>query len=119
MSVQASRSHYCLPRRDNAEYYEEVEVGYPNQEDELLTPYAELYEDFGPTDTIYPYVPVDVVAKVILKHGGILEGKAPKGVDVVTAEDLFLRIRTELSDCKSFIAMQSREISHLTKRRAY
>ena len=119
MSVQASRTHYCLPKQDDAESYEEVEVGYPSQEDELLLPYAELYEDFGPTDTIYPYVPVDVIDRVIEKHGGVLEGEAPKGVKAVTAKDLWLRHKTELSDCKSFIAMQTREISHLTKRRAY
>ena len=121
MSVQASGTHYCLPRQDNAEYYEEVEVGYPSQEEELLTPWAELGAtnelDLPLTEQIYPYVPVDVIATVILRHGGITEGKAPKGVDVVTAEDLFLRMRTELSDCRSFIAMQTREIAHLTKRR--
>ena len=117
MSVQASRTHYCLPRQDNAETYEEVEVGFPSQEEELLTPWAELPDDVALTETIYPYVPVDVIATVILRHGGITEGKAPKGVDVVTAEDLFLRMRTELSDCRSFIAMQTREIAHLTKRK--
>lgn len=93
MSVQASRTHYCLPRQDDAESYTHVDVGYPSEEDELLTPFAELHEVFAPTDTIYPYVPVGVIAEVIEKHGGVLKGEAPKGVKAVTAKDLWLRHR--------------------------
>lgn len=123
MSVQASRTHYCLPRQDDAKSYTEVEVGYPSEEEEYLTPFAELgaTNSLGTklTEQVYPCVPVEIIDRVIEKHGGVLEGEAPKGVKAVTAKDLWLRHKTELSDCKSFIAMQAREISHLTKRRAY
>ena len=69
MSVQASRYHYCSPR-DDVGPYSEVEVGYPSSREELLMPYAE--EPDKPTDTVYSYVPIEVVAKVVEKHGGIV-----------------------------------------------
>ena len=37
--------------------------------EELLMPYAE--EPGKPTKTIYAFVPVSVVEKVIAKHGGV------------------------------------------------
>ena len=68
MSVQASENHYCTPR-DNIGPWTEVEVGFPNRIEPLLWPYAE-----GPgnwTDTVYPYVPIELVAAVIEVHGGM------------------------------------------------
>ena len=58
------------PRIDNAEKYEEVELGYPSAADDLITDYAEgdTY-----TDTVYGYVPVEIVDKLIEKHGGIVD----------------------------------------------
>jgi len=70
MSVQVSSGHYCSPRIDDAKTYESVEVGYPSTAEELLMPYAD--ESDRPTDTIYPYVPVEVVDAVIEKHGGLV-----------------------------------------------
>lgn len=69
MSVQASNVHYCSPRVDNADYYSEVEVGYPTVSEEELLDYAE--DRLRPTKTVYGYVPVESVDKIILKHGGI------------------------------------------------
>lgn len=68
LSVQASHGHYCQPRHNIAEWYE-VEVGYPSD-----TPRAFLYraEDSDrPTDTVYPYVPIDLVVEEINNHGGV------------------------------------------------
>jgi hypothetical protein len=70
MSVQVSRQHYCTPRVDDAEYYQEVEIGYPNDIEPLLEEYAE--DPCAFTNTVYPYVPVSVVATVLAKHGGIV-----------------------------------------------
>lgn len=70
MSVQASSTHYSYPREDEGPY-EEVEVGYPSLEESLLSPYAEDASRL--TDTVYPYVPLDIVVKVIQKHGGVIE----------------------------------------------
>ena len=72
MSVQASRTHYSHPRADFTPHYSEYEVGYPSEAEELLLPYAEDPEK--PTDTVYGYVPDDVINQVIDKHWGILAG---------------------------------------------
>ena len=68
ISVQASKFHYCSPRLDGAQDYEKVELGYPSHEDELINDYA---EDDDYTNTVYGYVPIEVVEKLIEKHGGI------------------------------------------------
>lgn len=76
MSVQAGAGLYCMPRKnlENGEY-ETCEVGFPNQEEELLLPYAE--EPKKPKDTVYGYVPIEVVEKVIKKHGGWFDARIP------------------------------------------
>ena len=71
ISVQASQRNYCLPRVDGDVIYDKVELGYPNVEDELIAEYAE--DDDKLTKTVYPYVPVEVVNRLIEKHGGIVE----------------------------------------------
>jgi hypothetical protein len=70
MSVQASSFHYCTPRVDGAPFYTTYEIGFPSEREPLLMPYRELSED-EPTRTVYPYVPVEIVAAVIRKHGGL------------------------------------------------
>ena len=78
MSVQAHYSAYCTPKMNNADKYEEVEVGFPNAIEPMLLEYVENEE--RPTDTVYPYVPVQVVTNVIARHGGMVEGDVPPGV---------------------------------------
>jgi len=39
-----------------------------------------------PTDTVYGYVPADVVTNVIVKHGGMIQGEVPAGVIPIPAE---------------------------------
>ena len=77
-SVQAHDGAYCEPRRDAQRKYTLVEVGFPSAEEELIMPWAE--DRNQPTETVYGYVPVDVVTNVIVKHGGIVEGQVPPGV---------------------------------------
>lgn len=69
MSVQASRTHYCAPR-DNQGPWCAVEIGFPSARDEKLMPFAEDPEK--PTETVYSYVPIDVVAAVVEAHGGMV-----------------------------------------------
>tara|TARA_R110000824_G_scaffold5313_4_gene24670 strand:+ start:1501 stop:1944 length:444 start_codon:yes stop_codon:yes gene_type:complete len=83
MSVQAFAGGYCTPRTNNADKYEEVEVGYPSQREELLMNWAE--EPDKPTQTVYGYVPVQVVTNVLAKHGGIVDGEVPRGVAPIPA----------------------------------
>jgi hypothetical protein len=78
MSVQAHDGAYCEPRVSDAEKYTAVEVGFPTQEEPLIMEWAESPDD--PTNTVYGWVPVDVVTNVIVKHGGIVEGDVPAGV---------------------------------------
>ena len=100
VSVQASEYTYCMPRltqfqnedgwhaingayytssdmprifrSDNYIPYESVELGYPSEPDELINEYAESEEY---TSTVYSYVPVDIVEKLIEKHGGFKEAR--------------------------------------------
>ena len=71
MSVQAHEYFYCSPRvnPEETDCYAQVEVGFPSDREELLMEYVEDYDN--PTETVYGYVPVEVVQEVIEKHGGI------------------------------------------------
>lgn len=73
MSIQASEYHYCLPR-DNEGPYTHVEIGFPSEVEPLLLPYADEPEE--PTQTVYGYVPREVVEAVVRKHshGAVLIG---------------------------------------------
>jgi hypothetical protein len=84
MSVQAHDGAYCTPREGDAERYTEVELGYPSEREELIMDWIEV-PDGNPTESIYPYIPVDVVTTVIVKHGGMVEGEVPPGVIAVPA----------------------------------
>jgi len=84
ISVQASENHYCLPRIDssNGSIYDEVECGFPSEMEPISEPteedfqyYAEYAEDEDLTKTVYSYVPVSVVDKLLESHGGIDEKK--------------------------------------------
>lgn len=86
LSVQASRTHYCHPRRDFGPY-EAVEVGFIQDKDgnplsppASWRPFAEggfEYEESSgewrphsrPVD-VHAYVPVDLVEEFIASQGG-------------------------------------------------
>ena len=74
MSVQVGSSLYSTPKKV-AKRYSTVEIGFPSEDEPLIEKYAESYYDpdvdFKYTETVYPYVPVRVVDKVLKKHGGI------------------------------------------------
>ena len=68
MSVQGSSFHYCSPRDDSGSYTH-VEVGFPSKKERVLMPYCG--DPDKPTGTVYANVPVEVIAALIKKHGGI------------------------------------------------
>lgn len=69
MSVQAGTMLYSIPRLDLSDgEYTACEIGFPNREEELIEQYAENPEDL--TETVYAYVPIEVIGEVIKKHGG-------------------------------------------------
>ena len=77
MSVQVGHSLYSTPKKV-AKRYSEVEIGFPSEREPLIEEYVELGifdtaqgKGVDYTDTVYPYVPVKIVNKVLKKHGGI------------------------------------------------
>ncbi len=68
LSVQCSEYAYSTPRK-NIKKYTEVEIGYPSSEEELIVEYAEDPDHL--TETVYGYVPIEVVREVLNKHRGI------------------------------------------------
>lgn len=70
VSIQGGTSfHYCHPRR-HCDEYKEVELGYPSMEDDLIIEYAE--NSAAPTQTVYGWVPIEIVEQLVEKHGGIV-----------------------------------------------
>lgn len=69
MSVQVSSNHCCTPRVNDADFYFNVEIGYPSEAEPIIMEFAEQPDN--PTETVYGYVPVALVDEVIAKHGGL------------------------------------------------
>ena len=79
VSVQASSGHYCSPRRDGADSYDAVEVGFPTGANGELWDHdwdcpemADWAEGNPEEGTVYAYVPVEVLQRVVDNHGGIV-----------------------------------------------
>ena len=82
MSVQGSEYNYSTPREDNpADGYTHVECGYPSSKPNTaaLLKYAEQLLTDNPvyTESVYSYVPVEVVQAELDAHGGIVKGHLP------------------------------------------
>lgn len=69
MSVHTSSFNYCTLRKDNAGEYATVEVGFPSGKPTFFAEFAEDEQDY--TGTVYGYVPVELVEKEIMHHGGL------------------------------------------------
>lgn len=69
LSVQAGYGKYSSPREDMFPEYDKFEVGYPSEREELLMPFVE--DEDRPTETVYGYVPGEIIDAVIAKHGGL------------------------------------------------
>lgn len=67
LSIQASEDRYCRPRADEATFYSAVECGYPTREIEELKKYAEDPDYL--TETVYPYVPVEILNELVKEKG--------------------------------------------------
>ena len=77
MSVQASKGCYCIPKANGKKtVYSAVEIGYPSEREALLDEYAEDKERY--TETVYSWVPSQLVALIIAKHGGMVSGELPR-----------------------------------------
>jgi hypothetical protein len=71
MSVQGHYGAYSQPRDDFADKYTAVEVGFPNAREELLMPFIDGGQDSDPLQSVYGYVPIEVIAAIVEKHGGL------------------------------------------------
>ena len=74
LSVQASDTHYSEPREIYGPY-SAVEIGFPSDVIPEIMEWAETPET--PTQTVYGWVPVEVVDAVIAAHGGIVNEPQP------------------------------------------
>ena len=71
MSVQASATHYCIPRDLlKTGKYAAWEVGFPTKRVAALMPFRERAPG-KPTESVYSCVPTDVIDTIIEKHGGL------------------------------------------------
>ena len=81
MSVQA-HAGACSPRKDDAEKHLSRLVFRARKN--ILMKWCE--EVHSPPETVYGYVPAQVVTNVLAKHGGIVEGNVPRGVAPIPAK---------------------------------
>lgn len=88
-SCQANQYTYCNPRKSGAYPYSSVELGYPSEKDTIINSYAEdgkaEKNEEGRVDTVYGYVPVQTVIKLIKKHGGFKDGPSKADIDILEA----------------------------------
>jgi hypothetical protein len=71
ISAQVGPMNYCEPRELQGPY-SRCELGYPSDSvPDFILEYAEHREE--PTHCVYPYVPVELVEKLIDMHGGLEE----------------------------------------------
>lgn len=69
MSVQASKFHYCSPRDSHGPWVS-VEVGFPSERVDAFMPFIDGGQGESPTENVYGYVPIEIVARAIDDHGG-------------------------------------------------
>ena len=68
ISVQVGPGLYCAPRNAYGPWYQ-VEVGFPSK---ALPEIMEFAEDGNaPTETVYGYVPIEIVAAAVDACGGL------------------------------------------------
>ena len=72
LSVQASAFNYSTPRKNISDntLYSEWEIGFPSVEIPEINSYAEDSENY--TETVYGWVPYEVIQKLINSRGGIV-----------------------------------------------
>lgn len=73
VSMQADEYKYCSPR-DSYGPWHNVELGFPSAKPTAaVMQYVENPDD--PTNTVYGYVPLHLVAELVDSHGGLKEDR--------------------------------------------
>ncbi len=86
LSVQASAYHYSIPR-SNEGPYTHAEVGFPSERPEPWFAYPDGWMQYAedpeyPTETVYSFVPVDLIWDLIQSHGGlVIESEQQKEIE--------------------------------------
>ena len=91
VSIGASSSHYCSPRGGNLHYYTQYELGFPSALDPTLAEYAESPDT---VETVFGYVPVDVVQQILDSHGGVDRVRWHRGYEGSSAQLVAVMART-------------------------
>lgn len=76
VSIQCSKIHYCAYHDGHHGDIHElisVELGFPSEIEEMILEYAEDKDD--PCESVYGYVPIEIMEEVCKKHGGIIENQ--------------------------------------------
>ena len=77
VSVQASKIHYCFPRKTQ-KYHKSFELACNISNDkDLLQKYYDGTKIYSDT-FICPYVPAHIIELLILRHGGIDWNETPR-----------------------------------------
>ena len=75
-SAQGHCGAYSAPRDDFADSYDSVEIGFPSERVEEFMPYIDGGPDSDPLESVYGWVPTEIVEAVIAKHGGLKSAAA-------------------------------------------
>lgn len=73
MSVQGHEMTYSIPKEICGEF-EAMEIGFPSEQEDLIMEFIDS-DTQPPTQSVYGYIPIDLIEKVVEKHGGIDEDK--------------------------------------------
>lgn len=69
----------------NTSKYDAMEIGFPSEVVPEIISYAE--DEENPTDTVYGYVPTEIIQSIIDKHGGINEAITFANKDLYFTEE--------------------------------
>ena len=71
MSVQVHQGVYCSPRDGFGPVWAMAEIGFPSAKPSAeVMAYIDSPKD-DPTDTVYRYVPMELIDRLVAEHGGI------------------------------------------------
>jgi hypothetical protein len=71
MSVQGHEMTYSIPKKVGIEF-EAMEIGFPSQQEDLIIEFIDR-PGHEPTQSVYGFIPINLIEQVIEKHGGIDE----------------------------------------------
>lgn len=72
ISIQASEHTYCQPRVTDDVVYSAFECGFPSMDVPELREWKDGGPDADDKQSVYGYVPTEVIAQLLEKHGGLV-----------------------------------------------